>query len=474
MVLQQKVKIPVWGTGRNGENVKVEFNGKTVTTVVEKNHWHIVLPEMDAGGPHVMKITGNNSVVIKDIYIGEVWVCSGQSNMERKMSPHWKYQTISNYEKEKKAANYPLIRQYNVPHKKSNIPLENTKGEWTVCSPETIESFSAVGYFFSRDLFEAKKVPIGIILSTVGGTQAKYWISQSSLSNKPELEALVKAYDESIKKFTKKLAAYNSRKKALLVQYEHGKKKAKKKGKTQPLNPKPPQDPTKRRFISCYFNGMIAPLLKYPIAGVAWYQGESDRDFAKQYQILFPTLISDWRKHWKTDNLPFLFVQIAPFKENNPEIREAQLLTLQNTENTAMIVTIDCGDATDIHPPLKQPIGYRLSLAARALAYHENIAYSGPIIDDYSIKNDKIEISFKHIYGGLKHKGKTLTGFTIADSSENFVPAKAEIKGNKIIVYNKNITNPVAVRYGWANIPKGNLYNAANLPASPFRTDIDN
>ncbi|MFL1010572.1 sialate O-acetylesterase [Flavisericum labens] len=472
MVLQQKVNIPVWGTGQNGEKVQIEFNGYILNTVVEKNHWHTLLPAMSAGGPYVMKITGDNSVVIQDIYIGEVWVCSGQSNMERKMSPHWKYQTITNYENEKKAANYPLIRQYYVPHKTSDIPIENTNGLWTVCSPETIESFSAVGYFFARDLFEAKTLPIGIILSAVGGTQAKYWTSRAGLSQNSELIALVNKYDEAVKTFPEKLAAYNAQKNALLAKYEHDKKMAKKAGEPQPRISKPPQDPNKRRHVSCYFNGMIAPLLKYPIKGVAWYQGESDRDFAKQYQVLFPALISDWRKHWNIGKFPFLFVQIAPFKENNPEIREAQLLTLQNTENTAMVVTTDCGDATDIHPPFKQPIGYRLSLAARALAYHENIAYSGPIVNSFSIKKNKVEIYFEHVYGGLEYSGNTLNGFTIANSSKNFVPAKAEIKGNKIIVHNNSIYNPVAVRYGWENVPKGNLYNTENLPASPFRTDI--
>lgn len=472
MVLQQKVNIPVWGTGRNGEKVSIEFAGQLFTTVVDKNHWHVVFHAKDAGGPYSMKITGDTTITIKDIYIGEVWVCSGQSNMERKMSPHWKYQTITNYEEEKKAANHPLIRQYLVPNTLSDTQVEDTGGSWAVCSPDTIESFSAVAYFFARDLHQARKVPIGIILSAVGGTQAKLWTSRAGLTNNTELLPLVQEYDDAINEYPQKLVEYNANKDSVFSKYERDKEFAKLANKPLPRRPKPPHNPSKRWRIACFYNGMIAPLLKYPIKGVLWYQGESDRDFAGQYQVLFPTLINDWRNNWGLGNFPFLFVQIAPFEENNPEIREAQLVTLEKTSNTAMIVTTDCGNAQDIHPPFKQPIGHRLSLAARALAYNENITYSGPIFDSYKKNGNTMEISFLHASSGLKYKGKELTGFTLADSTNKFVPAKALIKGNKVIVYNDTITNPVAVRYSWANVPDGNLYNNENLPASPFRTDI--
>ncbi len=473
MVLQQKVDIPVWGTGRNGEKISIEFAGQLLTTIVEKNHWHVVFPAKNAGGPYSMKITGDTIITIKDIYIGEVWVCSGQSNMERKMSPHRNYQTITNYEKEKEAANHPLIRQYFVPYTQSDTLIEDAGGSWVVCSPSTIESFSAVAYFFARDLQQAKNVPVGIILSAVGGTQAKLWTSRAGLSNNAALLPLVQEYDDAVNEYPQKLAQYNINKDSIFAQYERDKGLAKQESKPMPRRPRPPQNPSERWRISCFYNGMIAPLLKYPIKGVIWYQGESDRDFADRYQVLFSTLINDWRKNWNLDNFPFLFVQIAPFKENNPEIREAQLVALEKTSNTAMVVTTDCGDPQDIHPPFKQPIGHRLSLAARALAYNENIAYSGPIFDSYKIKGNTIEISFSHVYSGLKCKGKELTGFTIADSTDKFITATALIKGNKVIVYNDTIAKPVAVRYGWANVPEGNLYNNKDLPASPFRTDID-
>ncbi|WNH09673.1 sialate O-acetylesterase [Thalassobellus suaedae] len=376
MVIQQKIKIPIWGHGSNGELVTIKFNGQQAQTTVENNCWEIVLNAMDAGGPYAMKIIGDTVITLSDIYIGEVWVCSGQSNMERKMSPHWKYKTITNYEKEKEAANHPLIRQYEVPEIRSDTLIEDAEGKWIVCSPSTVESFSAVAYFFARDLHNDLKVPIGILLSTIGGTQAKHWTSRSGLESNSHLLPLVQAYDSALKFYPIKLVEYNAQKENLFAQYKKDSSHARKKKRPLPRKPMPPQDPTTHRRISCYYNGMIAPLTKYPIKGALWYQGESDVDFALQYQILFPTLISDWRKNWNIGNFPFLYVQIAPFKKNIPELREAQLLTLQKTMNTAMVVTVDCGDENDIHPPYKQPIGYRLSLAARALAYNKNIAYS--------------------------------------------------------------------------------------------------
>nr|WP_255534830.1 sialate O-acetylesterase [Pedobacter sp. SYSU D00535] len=419
-----------------------------------------------------MTIAGDAVLSIKDIYVGEVWVCSGQSNMERKMSPHARYQTITNYQQEKEAARYPLIRQYTVPYKQSDTLVADAKGSWTVCSPSTIESFSAVAYFFARDLHKARKVPVGLLLASVGGTQAQFWTSRLGLAGNPELLPLVQAYDAAMKVYPEKLAEYELQKDSLLAAYQKELELAKKENKPKPRPPVPPQNPAERRRISCYYNGMIAPLTKFPVKGVLWYQGESDRDFALQYQLLFPTLITDWRKSWKLGDIPFLYVQIAPFKENNPELRESQLLTLKKRRNTAMVVTTDCGDPDDIHPPFKQPIGHRLSLAARALAYNESLAYSGPIYDAYTLKADSVEISFRHVQGGLHYQGIELRGFTIAGPGGAFVSAKAMLRGDKVVVFSDAVSNPVAVRYGWANVPDGNLYNGASLPASPFRTDV--
>ena len=218
---------------------------------------------------------------------------------------------------------------------------------------------------------------------------------------------------------------------------------------------------------------MIAPLLPFAIKGAIWYQGESNGGRAKQYRTLFPTMINDWRRNWNQGEFPFLFVQIAPYGNMNPEIREAQLLTLGKVSNTAMAVTTDCGDSVMIHPTNKQPVGYRLSLAARALAYNEKIEYSGPLYKGFEVKGNTIEISFTHIGKGLMAKDGALTGFTITADGKNFVPANAEIKGDKVIVSSPDVTAPTAARYGWANFPRVNLYNEDDLPASPFRTDVE-
>ena len=220
------------------------------------------------------------------------------------------------------------------------------------------------------------------------------------------------------------------------------------------------------------YNGMIAPLLPYAIRGVIWYQGEANLRRERQYRSLFPATIADWRQAWGTD-LPFLFVQIAPFREMTPELREAQLLTWQHTPNTAMVVTTDCGDANDIHPPHKQVVGARLALAARALAYGEKLEYSGPIFDAIKVKGAKATLTFTHAGGGLVAKGGPLKGFAVAGTDGTFHPARAELRGKTVVVTSGAVSAPVAVRYGWANVPEGNLFNKAGLPASPFRTDTN-
>jgi sialate O-acetylesterase len=225
--------------------------------------------------------------------------------------------------------------------------------------------------------------------------------------------------------------------------------------------------------LTVLYNGMITPLIKFPIKGVIWYQGESNNDRAKQYQTLFPTLIDCWRNVWNEPNLPFLYVQIAPYRDMTPEIREAQFLTLFDTHDTAMAVITDAGVADDIHPGNKQIVGARLALAALAKAYGRKIEYSGPLYKSYKIRGNHIEISFTHTGKGLVAKGGELKGFTIAGADKKFLPAQAQIVGDKVSVWNDSVDSPVAVRYGWANVPDVNLYNVEGLPASPFRTDVD-
>jgi len=439
MILQKGATVPVWGTADEGEQVTVAFNGQKRTTKTVNGKWMVKLNAM----PYVRKgismiITGKNTLTINDVLVGEVWLCSGQSNMERQLGPRPKQQPIKDWEKERDGANYPLIRSYNVPQKYSKEQLRDANSGWKVCSPATVVEFSAIGYFFARELYQKLNVPIGILFSAYGGTPAEDWTSATALAN-PEMTSVVQRF-----------SADNRRADSLS-----------KANKTwlRPL------------IMNGLYNAMIAPLVPFAIKGAAWYQGEANNGRAKDYQLVLPNLIKSWRMDFKQGDFPFLIVQIAPYKAMIPEIRESQLLVSQRVKNTALVVTTDCGDANDIHPAYKQPVGERLALAARKLAYKENIEYSGPIYHSYQIKGNQIIIRFNHATNGFKND-ETIKGFTIAGEDKVFKEAALKIEGNKIILFNDTIKKPVAVRYGWANVPDVNLYNVEGLPASPFRTDI--
>lgn len=427
-VLQRGQNVPVWGTANDGEKVTVEFAGQTATATAQGGKWKVELKPLKAGGPFSMKISGDNEVTVNNLLVGEVWVASGQSNME------WTLNVSFQPEVEKPKAKFPQIRMITAKKVASLTPLDEIEGKWQECSPETVGGFSAVAYYFARDLHAKLGVPVGIISTSWGGTFAQAWTSPDGFEGQPEL----KGYADQLKAAAEK----------------------------------PPEKGPAQHFPSVLYNAMIAPVVPYGMKGVIWYQGESNAGQSKQYQTLFPALIADWRTKWKLGDFPFLYVQIAPFKGQPPEIREAQFLTLAKTKNTAMAVTTDYGDANDIHPKQKEPVGNRLSLAARALAYGEKIVYSGPLYQEMKAAGDKAWISFSHVGGGLAAKDGDLKGFTIAGADGKFVPAKAEIKGDKVIVSAEGVAEPKAVRYGWTNVPDVNLFNKEGLPASPFRTDV--
>jgi sialate O-acetylesterase len=386
----------------------------------------VELKPLEAGGPFSMKISGDNEVTVNNLLVGEVWVASGQSNME------WTLNASFQPEVEKPKANFPQIRMITAKKVASLQPLDQIEGSWQACSPETVGGFSAVAYYFARDLHAKLGVPVGIISTSWGGTPAQAWTSAEGFEGHAEL----KNYADQLK--------------AASALPESG----------------------QQNFPAALYNGMIAPVVPYGMKGVIWYQGESNAGQSKQYQTLFPAMIADWRMKWKLGDFPFLYVQIAPFKGQPPEIREAQFLTLGKTKNTAMAVTTDYGDKDDIHPKQKEPVGARLSLAARALAYGEKIVYSGPLYDSMKTAGGKAEISFQSVGGGLLAKDGDLKGFTIAGEDGKFVPAKAEIAGDKVVVSAEGVAEPKAVRYGWENAPDVNLFNKEGLPASPFRTDV--
>lgn len=472
MVLQQGVTVPVWGNAAIGERVTIHFNGQTVSTIARKGKWVLSLKKLEAGGPFTMTIIGNDTVQINDIMVGEVWLCSGQSNMEMPVAGTGKsYPPLVDRDKEVAEADYPMIRQYHVPKKYATGEVADAGGQWKVCSPATVADFSAVGYFFARDLYKAIQVPVGILFSAYGGTPAEFWTSRAVLEKDPRLTDMVREYDKAVGEYPAKLEKYIEAMPLLYQQYGLDSGLAAMAGKPLPRKPAPPLNPSESRMIAGLYNGMIAPLIPFPIKGVCWYQGEANRARPTQYITLLTEMINSWRREWHEKKMPFLVVQVAPFKDMPPEIREAQLLVVKDVKNTALIVTTDCGDSANIHPALKQPVGYRLSLAARALAYDESIEYSGPMPHSALIKGAEVVLSFSHTGKGLTTADSVLTGFTIAGPNQKFLPAHAKISGKKIVLSNPEVPNPLHIRYGWRNVPDGNLFNLDGLPASPFRID---
>jgi sialate O-acetylesterase len=427
-VLQRGKEVPVWGTARPEEEITVRFADQEVATKAGKDgKWLVKLAPMEASSEgRTLTIRGDYTIELHDVVVGEVWLASGQSNMQ------WPVAASSDPEATIAAANDENIRLYTVPRRGADAPESDPQGNWHRCTPGAIGGFSAVAYAFAQDLRKALNVPVGIISTNYGGTPAESWTSRGTLESCEELKPLLEIKDKGV------------------------------------------HTPT------VLYNAMIAPLVPYAIRGAIWYQGESNAGNAKQYRTLFPAMIGDWRQAFGQGDFPFLFVQLAPFmaKTDEPvqsgwaELREAQLLTLTAAPNTGMAVITDLGDEKDIHPKQKQPVGARLALAARKLAYGDNdVVYSGPIFQEMKIEGDHAVLTFDHVGGGLVAKDGPLSGFAIAGSDGTFVKAKAEIRGDAVVVSSPEVREPKAVRYGWANFPVVNLTNKEGLPASPFRTD---
>ena len=493
-VLQRDMPVPVWGIAAPGEKVTVEFaKQKKVATADAQGQWKVTLDSMPASGEsRELRIAGNlgseiSNVICANVLVGEVWICAGQSNM----AYGGKVDTNA-------ATQGPKLRMFTVEKQDGLKPRTDMTGKWGEWTPGGKVS-SGVGYYFGRDILKATGVPVGMIRSAVGGTHAALWISLTGLEKEPALrgyaESTRKAMDKfdaaAEAKFAQELADYPAQLKEweqkVGKEYLESVKVWTEKSKNnrggvgapvgpmpQPPVPKPaaPKD-LSRSCPSVLFNGMIAPLIPYAIKGTIWYQGESNNGKPYEYRTLFPRLIGDWREQWGGRDFPFLFVQIAPQQAMTPELREAQFLSWKKTPNTAMAVITDVGDAKNIHPPQKEPVGARLALAARALAYGEKLEYSGPEYDSFTADKSRVVLSFKHVGGGLVAKDGPLKGFTIAGADHQFVPAKAEIVNDTIVVSSDQVPAPVAARYGWANVPDVNLWNKAGLPASPFRTDVE-
>ena len=464
-VLQRGQSVPVWGTAQDEEEVTVEFANQKITTPAAAGKWSVKLTPLEAGGPFTMTITGNNVVTVKDLLVGEVWLCSGQSNM------HFQMASVENSQQEIAAANDPALRYFTVPQVMEQNPTTALQGAWRTISSETAGQCSAVAYYFGRDLQKKLGVPVGLIISAVGGTRIESWMRAETLATTGLSAELVKKWADTSPEDFKRIGAEYA-----AFQYQrdqvHPQTVREAKAQGQPAPP-PPVAPKIRTHDapSALHNGMIAPLQPFALRGAIWYQGESNSGQPGPYQKLLPAMIDDWRKAWGSP-LPFLFVQLAPYKATHPAFREAQLAIWQSTPLTAMAVTTDVGTANNIHPTRKEPVGQRLALAARAIAYGEKIEYSGPLYDSMANKDEKIILSFKHIGGGLIPKNGELKGFTIAGSDGKFFPATAAIQGDTVIVTSDKVARPTAARYAWTQFPEVNLFNQEGLPAAPFRTDL--
>jgi sialate O-acetylesterase len=499
-VLQRGTDIVVWGTADAGESVSVELSasdtGSTAkATADEKGNWKAKLPARSASTDLQMTVKGKNTVVFKNVAVGDVWLCSGQSNMEWRLSGLNKDDQAKGVTKDQgkevaaKAEN-KMIRLFTVPNKpmmepQSTFAVSETEGKWLECNEKNAFNFSAVGYFFGRDVQAAQKVPVGLISSDWGGTPAEAWTSKEALDAVPELKYYHEKLADQVTKFDSKKSEENYRK-AMEKFREDQKKwreaseKAKAEGKQPPTAPRAPQRGLafNQNSPSALYNGMIAPIVGYPIKGAIWYQGESNANRAAEYYTLFPTMISDWRKRWGND-FTFLAVQLAPFNNGNSansqyaEIRDAIFQAGKKLKNVGYATISDVGNESDIHPQKKEPVGQRLALAARAIAYGEKVEWSGPVYNGMKLDGNKVVLSFDHVGKGLACTGEKLEGFQVCGEDKKFVPASAEIKGDTVVVSASNVDKPVAVRFGWVNFakPELNFANKDGLPAVPFRTD---
>jgi len=427
MVLQQNSELVVWGWARPLEEVAVtgSWDRKTVRAKADSHaNWRVTLNTPSAGGPHTLAVLGSNTVVLEDVLVGEVWLCSGQSNME------WSARSgIDNGTAEILQANYSGIRLFQVAQRSADAPQLDVEGRWTACSPQTMIDFSAVAYFFGRELYRHLDIPIGLIESSWGGTSVQTWMNPGIIREDEE--------------FARSAARIHR----------------------VPWCPVTP---------GSAYHAMIAPLIPYPIAGVIWYQGESNTYDPLPYQRLFPALIDNWRDEWGA-SFPFYYVQIGPFEYGKPQVaalvRDAQRLCM-SVPDTGMVVISDIGHSTDNHPRNKQDVGKRLASWALARTYKKDtIPFSGPLYREMKVEGGTIRIFFDFAENGLLCRGEKLTHFQIAGRDKVFVEAQARIDGNTVVVSAPEVRDPVAVRFGWSNAAEPNLFNKEGRPASCFRTD---
>ncbi len=468
MVLQQGMQNPVWGWGDAGEKVTVTVDGQSVSaTAGDDGAWRVKLPELKVGGPYAITVSGSSSIKLENVLVGEVWLCSGQSNMQ------WAVDQADDADLEKLTAKFPNIRLITVPQVGTQEPQNDFGGEgWQVCSPETVGPFSAVGYFFGRQLHQTLDVPVGLIDDSWGGSACEAWVRRDLLAADERYAELLARWEETEKTFNYEKATAN---------YREAAKKAREAGKQPPRAPR--NILAGQHRPANLYNGVLKPTIGYGIKGAIWYQGESNAGRAYQYRHLFPLMIQSWRDEWGQGDFPFYFVQLADFQAESPEpqdstwaeLREAQTMTIAALPNTGQAVITDLGEASDIHPKDKQNVAKRLTRWALARDYgHQGLIYRSPQYKSHEVDGNKIVVEFDTFGSALDtFDVRDLIGFTIAGEDQKFVNARAQMLpgGNKIAVWADGVDRPASARYAWAQNPICNVQNREGLPLTPFRTD---
>ena len=479
MVLQRDTQVPIWGWASPDEEITVTLRAEaegikpisTTTAVADAaGNWQVKLPAMTAGGPYTLRIKGSNTLALTNVLFGEVWVCSGQSNMQ------WSVSASKDSEAEIAAAMYPKIRLFYVPRVASGLLQQDVAADWHETTPETVANFSAVAYYFGQKLYKNLDVPIGLINASWGGTRIEPWTPPVGFAAVPTLASISKEvqdiqanYREQLPQKIRDIEAWIAETRKAL---ETGAQLTQMPNNTHPLAHQ--QRPT------ALYNAMVHPIVPYAMRGALWYQGESNLREGMLYHEKMKALINGWREVWGQGEFPFYFVQLAPFNYGGrnanplflPQIWEAQTATLA-LPNTGMAVTTDIGNLRDIHPRNKQDVGRRLALWALAKDYgRDDVTYSGPLYKSMLVEGNTIRLTFDHIGSGLTSRDEEpLTWFQIAGEDKEFVEANATIEGDTVIVSSDAIANPVAVRFGWHQSAEPNFINKEGLPASPFRTD---
>ncbi len=484
MILQRGMQVPIWGWADTGESVKVSGSWGSESweaTAGRDGKWMVKIEVPPAGGPYEMTISGNNKLTVKNILIGEVWVCSGQSNMQMGVG------LVNNARSEIANANYPEIRLFDVPLKSAGEPRDDVEAEWKVCSSKNISTdniweswpkgFSAVAYFFGREIHKGLDVPVGLIATSWGGTRIEPWTPPEGFKSVPVVSDIWKESE-------KEIAAYKEAAAEAIAKFEEWTADAKfalvggKVISSPPVWPKHPLD--SHKTPTGLYNAMIHPLVPFGIRGALWYQGEANLGDGMLYYEKMKALIGGWRKVWGQGDFPFYYVQLAPYRYRwgppqpyrLPEIWKAQVASL-SIPNTGMAATVDISDLEDIHPKNKQEVGRRLALWALAKTYgRSDLVYSGPLYKSMEVEGERVRITFEHVGGGLRTSDEREPDwFEIAGADKTFAKAEAKIEADTVVVWSEKVKEPSAVRFGWHEEAEPSLMNKEGLPASPFHTD---